>query len=140
MACSIQSLQRTVTHLRHLLRPRPSDEYAEVTYNQFLALHNAVDYMDRNKKSLHHPSLVQDREWIIHKFPSHMLSYLQFLTAYNHPHSPYAKQGRCIQNFDLVRHTYFPALQSQPQVISHYLYTKTLYEEVNKNCDALLEK
>ena len=140
MTASIQSLQRTVSHLRHLLRPRPTGEYAEVTYNQFLALHNAVDYMDRNKKILDHSSLEQDHDWIIHKFPSHMQYYLQYLTTYNHPSSPFAKPDCAIKNFDLVRHTYFPALHAQPQVISHYLYTKKLYYKVNENCEAMLKQ
>lgn len=113
--------------MRHLLRPRPSEEYGKITYNQFLAVYSAVDYLDKNKKDLIHHQLEEDHTWIINKFPQEMQLYLQNFTVMHHPCSPHRDVKTSIKNFDLLRYTYFPALHAQPQLISHYLYTKKLY-------------
>ena len=136
---SIQSLQKTISHMRHLLRPRPCEEYSKITYNQFLALHSAVDYVDKNKKELIHRQLEEDHAWIINDFPQEMQLYLQKFTVMHHPCSPHKDSSHSIKNFELVRHNYFPALHAQPQVISHYLYTKKMYQKVDERCSTMLK-
>ena len=135
---AVQNLKRTVNNLKLMIRPRPIVEYADVTTNQFLALYSTVDYIDRNKKYLMEPLIEEHHVWIINAFPFEMNTYLKYLISYNHPNSPYSERENSMKNFSFLRNTYYPALYSHPQVISHYLYSKKLYQEVDKNSYLML--